>query len=164
MNDNNPFAPPASIVEDIKGLSSQRSSGFRLSVSLLWRVLIVQTAIGMPTVALLSFADLANTATLIKFKPSLIFIVISVGLAASLALTSKGALFLPWGARLNLSSLVWRWLTWLFSGLYLALAIANLGVAYSASVETWVVYKAFFPLLAITALCIAAPRALPTEA
>ena len=164
MNDNNPFAPPASHVEDIKGVNLQRSSGFRLSASLLWRVLIVQTALGMPAVALLSFADLANTATLIKLKPSLIFVVISVGLAASLALTSRGALFFPWGVRLNLSNVVWRWLTRLFSGLYLALAIANLGVAYSASVETWVVYKLFFPLLAITALCIAAPRALPAAA
>jgi intracellular septation protein A len=164
MNDNNPVTPPVLHIEDIKSVSPQRSSGLRLSASLFWRVLLVQIALGMSVSVPLSFTDLANTVTLIKLKHSLIFVVISFGLAASLALTSRGAVFFLWGVRLNLSSVVWRWLTWLFSGFYLALAIANLGVAYFASLETWVIYKVFFPFLAITALCIAAPRVLPAEA
>lgn len=164
MKNSNPFVPPTSHVADIKSIRSRASAGFGLSASLLWRVLIVQTVLGMPVVALLFFADLPSTATLIKLKPSLIFVVTSFGLAVSLALTSRGALFFPWGGRLNLSGPIWRRLGWLFSGLYLALALANLGVAYFAPLETWVVYKLFFPLLAIVALCIAAPRALPAEA
>lgn len=164
MNNSNPFAPPTSHVEDIKSVGSRASSGFRLSASLLWRVLIVQTILGMPVLALLSFAGGPSTETLIKLKPSLIFVVISFGMAVSLALTSRGILFFPWGDRLNLSSAVWRRLGWLFSSLYLALALSNLGVAYFAPLDAWAVYKLFFPLSAIVALCIAASRALPAEA
>jgi intracellular septation protein len=161
MTQHNPFAPPASFVADISESPFRVDYGLKLGGSILWRVLILQTLLGMPFVVLLSLLELPLDAPLIKLKPSFIYATVALVMAAAMLVWRPGALSMIWGGRMRLTAPAWRSLGWLLLSLYVLLAVANVVVAFSAPVELWVQYKSFGPLCVIIVFCMVVPRLLP---
>jgi len=162
METHNRYSPPASDVADAARQPASRSIyGFGLSASLFWRIFVLQAVVGMPAVVLLRGSSLAATSIGNQLLPSLVYSVMVAFMAASLLVFRPGLLFLVWGNRLNLGVRSWRVLGWGYCGLFLALAILNAAVAITASVETWVTFKAFGPLIGAVGFCLVTPRVLP---
>ena len=158
---HNPFAPPTSRVDDIAELPLREDYGFKLSGSLLWRVLILQTLLAMPLVGLLVLLEWPSNVSLIKLKPSLIYAAVALQMAVAMLAWSHGALFKIWGKRVRLPVPAWRRLSWLLLIFYIVLAVVNVAIAFFTSTAVWVQYKAFGPLLGVIAFCVVAPRLLP---
>ena len=160
MTEGNRYAPPGSPVADINTAenSVRDDYGLKLSASLFWRVLVLQTVLAMPVVIWFAMSDLGESATLLKLKPSLIYIILVAAVGSSLLVFRPGLLFLVWGSRLNLSTSNWRRFSWSYCGLYLVLAITNAVVAVVAPVALWMQFKIFAGFFGVIALCLVAPR------
>ena len=161
MTQHNPFAPPASSVDDIIEPSFRDDYGLKLSGSLAWRVLVLQTLLGMALVGFLTLLELPLDAALIKLKPSFVYAAMALLMAIATMVWRPGALSLIWGGRMRLPVPAWRRLGWLLLSLYPMLAVANVVFAFSAPLEVWLQYKVFGPLCAIIVFCIGVPRFLP---
>lgn len=91
--------------------------------------------------------------TFIKIKPTLVYALFALILAAGLAL--RRTFLKPLlGAMLALTDTGWRKLTWRWAGFFLVLAILNELLWRNVSTDTWVAFKTFgfLPLTIVFAL------------
>lgn len=158
MTDNNPYAPPKSHVADIAVGPTQPTHGFKLGASLFWRVLVLQTLVGMPLVLWMSVSDFGQELRLVTLKPTIVYTLLAGTMAASLQIFRPGLLYFIWGHRLDLLPSEWRRFSWAYCCVYLALAVANVAIALLAPMAAWVQFKLFVPLPSILALCLIFPR------
>jgi intracellular septation protein len=91
--------------------------------------------------------------TFIKLKPTIVYTLFAVVLAAGLLLR-KPLLELLFGPALMLTEEGWRKLTWRWTWFFVAMAIVNEVVWRNFSTDTWVSFKAlgFLPLTVLFAL------------
>jgi intracellular septation protein A len=123
----------------------------KLALSMYWRVLVVQVALAVVFLSLLSVTGLMSNDTFIKLKPTALFGAMAAIFIGSLASINNGLLHVVWGARLNQSPKFWRRFTVALATLLLVLSVANLFAAYSLSTENWVQYKTFVPAATLIA-------------
>ncbi len=161
MSKQNPYAPPTANVEDILETGLRTDYGLKLSASLYWRVLVLQTVIVVPVAIMITFFDLGEGTAFLLLKPTLFFVVAATVIASSTRVFRPGLLFLVWGHRLRLQPSGWSRLSWSLFGFYLLLGVANICVAIAAPLAVWVQYKTYAPFLATIAFCAVAPRFLP---
>lgn len=91
--------------------------------------------------------------TFIKLKPTIVYTLFAVVLAAGLLLR-KPLLELLFGPALTLTEEGWRKLTWRWTAFFIAMAIVNEFVWRNFSTDAWVSFKAFgfLPLTVLFAL------------
>lgn len=126
---------------------------FSLSLSLLWRTVVVYLLLAVPTLLVLFLLslvgldprpnDIQAAATYIKAKPTLIYVAFAAALAISERWLHINLHRLLWGSRLQLTKNAWRTVAIWLSLLLLAMAGLNAAVAALASVDAWVTYKLF---------------------
>jgi intracellular septation protein len=81
--------------------------------------------------------------TFIKWKPSVLYWAMSVGLWASQAFFGKNVLHSLVGEQLELPPAVWQRLNFAWIAFFALMGVANLYVAYSFSTSTWASFKVF---------------------
>ncbi|KRC00562.1 hypothetical protein ASE26_22860 [Duganella sp. Root198D2] len=57
-----------------------------------------------------------------------------------------------------MAAFFWRRFNWLLVAYYIAMAIGNMILVFTASVEAWLQFKLYVPLISLLALCLFAPR------
>ena len=115
-----------------------------LFLSLLWRTFVAYLLVAL--VLAIGFKGLnidLSSHTLIKLKPTFAyiiyaFILITIQLGAGVNIIQLIA-----GKKLSLSRSAWRRYAFELSFLFIALAITNAIVAFTAPVESWITYKLF---------------------
>lgn len=129
-----------------------------LSLSLLWRTIVIYLVLAIPTLLVLFLLNLAGfdptpndlsaAAAYIKAKPTLIYLAFAAVLVASHYWIRINLHRLLWGQRLKLTANAWGALAIWLAGLFVGLAGMNAVVAFLASTDAWVTYK-FFGALSI---------------
>src|SRR4051812_18271672 len=112
MTNTNPYAPPAANVEDIVETGLRSDYGFKLSASLYWRILVLQTVIMVAVTLVITFFEFGDSTAFLMLKPSLFFVVAGIVIASSMRVFRPGILFLIWGHRLHLLPSGWSRLSW----------------------------------------------------
>jgi intracellular septation protein len=120
-------------------------------------VLVVQLLSSLATVVLLRNIATIEDVISIKYKPSVLYVVFAVILAASIYFSKNGLLYIVWGKRLEFSVGFWRLFTLSFACLMLALSLLNVVVANVVSLEIWLFYKSIAPLFTEIVFCFAFP-------
>ena len=124
-----------------------------LFVALLWRTVAVYLVLALALLICLAglFAlgvdvpprKLAGSVAFIKLKPTLAYIAFALVLLASEFGLRVNVVRLIAGKRLGLAPSTWRQYLIELSFLLLALAVLNVFVAFTTSVEVWINYKLF---------------------
>jgi intracellular septation protein len=96
-------------------------------------------------------------AIFVQYKPSVLYFVLAAVLVASTFFSANGLLHLVWGRRLQFSPRFWRNFTIAFACLMLVLAIVNIIVANIVTLESWLKYKSFVPLVSEIVFCCVLP-------
>ena len=81
--------------------------------------------------------------TFIKWKPTVLYAAFALALVLTPMLTGRQPMKALMGSQLQLPDPVWRQLTLLWMAFFLLMAILNLVVAYSFSLDVWVNFKLF---------------------
>jgi intracellular septation protein len=81
--------------------------------------------------------------TFIKWKPTVLYAAFALALVLTPMLTGRQPMKALMGSQLQLPDPVWRQLTLLWMVFFLLMAILNLVVAYSFSLDVWVNFKLF---------------------
>ncbi len=122
---------------------------FALSLSLLWRTVVVYLLLALPIV-FLGFAGIdlqpveqQSAVIYIKAKPSFAFVAFAVVIFLSDRVLNINFYRALWGRKLKLLPTAWFEVTKGTACLFLVLATMNALVAATASVETWITYKLF---------------------
>jgi intracellular septation protein len=103
---------------------------------MLWASLGIIVVFGGATLAL-------QDETFIKWKPTILYWLFAVVLAASELGFGRNLIRALLGEQLQLPDPVWRRLNWLWTGFFAFMGAANLFVAYTFSTDTWVNFKLF---------------------
>jgi intracellular septation protein len=101
-----------------------------------WLSLVLIIAFGGMT---LLFRD----ETFIKWKPTVLYAAFALALVLTPMLTGRQPMKALMGSQLQLPDPVWRQLTLLWMAFFILMAILNLVVAYSFSLDVWVNFKLF---------------------
>lgn len=101
-----------------------------------WLSLVLIIAFGGMT---LFFRD----ETFIKWKPTVLYAAFALALVLTPVLTGRQPMKALMGSQLQLPDPVWRQLTLLWMAFFIVMAILNLVVAYSFSLDVWVNFKLF---------------------
>jgi intracellular septation protein len=81
--------------------------------------------------------------TFIKWKPSVLYWAMGVGLWASQALFGKNILQSIVGTQLQLPAMIWQRLNFAWIAFFALMGLSNLYVAYRFSTSTWASFKVF---------------------
>jgi intracellular septation protein len=81
--------------------------------------------------------------TFIKWKPTVLYAAFALALVLTPMLTGRQPMKALMGSQLQLPDPVWRQLTLLWMAFFILMAILNLVVAYSFSLDVWVNFKLF---------------------
>lgn len=136
----------------------------KIGLSLFWRALVVQLTLALVTVVVMHMVAPIEEAMFIQYKPSVLYVVLAVALAASTVFSENGLLHFVWGRRLQFPPRFWRKFTIAFACFFLILATVNILVANMVTLESWLQYKNFFPLISEIIFCCAAPVLVNPEA
>lgn len=112
-----------------------RLSGRRVP-PMLWISLVIVAVLGALTVWF-------HSETFIKWKPTAVYAVLALVLAASPRLAGKNLIESALGAQIALPPPVWATLNRAWASFFVLLAVLNIAVAYSVSTQTWVNIKVF---------------------
>ncbi len=86
---------------------------------------------------------LAHSETFIKWKPTVLYWLMGLALAAGQLLFNRNFLKSLMGAQLALPDPAWRTMTWSWTGFFAVMGALNLWVAYTFDTDTWVSFKLF---------------------
>ena len=86
---------------------------------------------------------LAHSDTFIKWKPTVLYWLMSGALVAGMAIFRKNLLKSLMGAQMVLPDAAWRVMNWSWAAFFAAMGVVNLWVAFSFDTETWVNFKLF---------------------
>jgi|GEM_PF-6020983 intracellular septation protein A len=130
------------------------------SLSVLWRVMVLQIVFVLITILLLKSTPLMTDVNLIQWKAP--FIYFSFGLVLFLFQTmgNRSLVKLIYGANLNLSDAIWRRLTYCVIAYCAVVACADVVVARFASFDTWNQFKTLAPIITLIGLAISIPLVL----
>ena len=105
---------------------------------MLWASLAIITVFGGLTLVL-------HDETFIKWKPTILYWTLALGLAGSSLFFSKNLIRALLGDQVTLPEDVWRKLNWSWIGFFTFMGFANLAVAFlmGFSTDTWVNFKLF---------------------
>jgi len=81
--------------------------------------------------------------TFIKWKPTVLYAAFALALLLTPVLTGKQPMKALMGSQLTLPESVWRQLNWMWLVFFVVMGLANLFVAYTFSLDTWVNFKLF---------------------
>jgi len=81
--------------------------------------------------------------TFIKWKPTVLYAAFALALLLTPLLTGKQPMKALMGSQLTLPESVWRQLNWMWLVFFVVMGLANLFVAYTFSLDTWVNFKLF---------------------
>lgn len=79
----------------------------------------------------------------IKVKPSVLYVVFALALAASAFIGRKTLVQRALESQITVPALIWRRVTFMATGFFLLMAVLNLAVAFSFSETVWVNFKLF---------------------
>ncbi|MRW92276.1 hypothetical protein GJ699_19970 [Duganella sp. FT80W] len=151
MSIENPSNPTITnsteVLSDASGLNRRW-----LGVSLFWRIFLLQILVAIPVVRLMPIGD-----EFIRLKPSAMYFAMVFVLVFSALVAKPCALFFLWGARLGLTITSWRWINWLLVGYYVAMAVGNIILVFTTSIEAWIQIKSCVPIASLIAVCLLAP-------
>lgn len=123
-----------------------------LGASLFWRIFLLQVIVAIPVALLMPVSD-----EYIRLKPSVIYFAMVFVLVIASLVSKQGILYQLCGVRLGLAAASWRRFNWLLVAYYVAMAIGNMILIFTTSVETWVQIKFYVPIISLVALCFLAP-------
>lgn len=136
----------------------------KLAWSVFWRVMIFQFVLSfIITIASIRMSWFSDP-TMFFLKPSIIWIIGAVALLVAQVTMPNGLLYLMGGRNLVQPSQFWRGLGFTLSGLWLALALLNIGMAKLVSFELWMTLKAFAPFVILLIYVLVVPARLSTRA
>jgi len=130
----------------------------KLGLSLLWRVIALQLAFTIIFFVLLKNTELMSNPEFMQLKPSVLTAGYGLFLLMTTFILKNGLVYVVLGHRLNKNRIFWKKFTLALSVLYLLISILNFAVANAASVEFWLQYKTFGPLVLLLFFCVTAPR------
>jgi len=104
--------------------------------NLLWATLAVIVVFGGATLVL-------QDETFIKWKPTILYWLFAVALAASELAFGRNLIRTLLGEQLQLPDHAWRKLNWSWIAFFALMGAANLYVAYTFSTDAWVNFKLF---------------------
>lgn len=79
--------------------------------------------------------------TFIKWKPTILYWLFAVALAASQLIWRRNLLKTMLGGQLSIDEAIWQRLSWLWCGFFAAMGVINLAVAFTVSTAAWVNFK-----------------------
>jgi len=79
----------------------------------------------------------------IKWKPTVLYLLFTVGLLVTQPLFGKNPMRAVMGSQITLRDPVWVWLNYAWAGFFALLAGVNIVVAQNFSTDTWVNFKLF---------------------
>jgi intracellular septation protein len=103
---------------------------------MMWVTLVIIVVFGGATLAL-------HDETFIKWKPTVLYWLFAVALAAAELAFRKNLIRAALGEQLSLPDRVWARLNWSWAGFFALMGAANLYVAFNFSTDTWVNFKLF---------------------
>lgn len=86
---------------------------------------------------------LAHSETFIKWKPTVLYLLMGGALAIGQVFFRKNLLKSLMGAQMELPDAAWRVMNWSWTGFFVFMAALNLWVAYTFDTDTWVNFKLF---------------------
>ena len=86
---------------------------------------------------------LLHNETFIKWKPTVLYLLMGLALAGAQLLFKRNLLKLLMGEQIALPEPVWIRLNWMWVGFFMFMAALNLVVAYQFSTDIWVNFKLF---------------------
>jgi intracellular septation protein len=104
--------------------------------TMMWVTLVIIVVFGGATLAL-------HDETFIKWKPTVLYWLFAVALAAAELALRKNLIRAALGEQLSLPDRVWARLNWSWAGFFALMGAANLYVAFNFSTDTWVNFKLF---------------------
>jgi intracellular septation protein len=104
--------------------------------TMMWVTLVIIVVFGGATLAL-------HDETFIKWKPTVLYWLFAVALAAAELAFRKNLIRAALGEQLSLPDRVWARLNWSWAGFFALMGAANLYVAFNFSTDTWVNFKLF---------------------
>jgi intracellular septation protein len=81
--------------------------------------------------------------TFIKWKPTVLYGLFAAALLGAGLVTGRNPLKAIMGAQIALPDAIWQRLTYAWASFFVAMAVLNLFVAYTYSLDTWVDFKLF---------------------
>jgi intracellular septation protein A len=130
----------------------------KLSLSLLWRIVVLQLAFNLLAFILLRNTPLLLDIKFIQWKAPLIYLGFAILLLCFQAIKKQSLVYVIFGYRLKLADIFWKKLTYALAGYCLVVACADTLVALVASFETWNQFKLFAPMAAFVVLVFTFPR------
>jgi intracellular septation protein A len=127
----------------------------KTSLSLFWRVLVVQLLFSLVAVLALRYTALMSDPQYVQVKVSLLLVALAAILIAFQFFTKRSPFSLVFGKRLGMPAQFWQRVTYALASFYLALAAANFVVAQVASFGAWAVAKTVVPLPALAVFILA---------
>lgn len=152
MPTQNPYTPPSSSLSDTQSKTSPRIGAWA-GASLFWRLLVLQLIVAVPVALLIPVS-----VEFIRLKPSAIYLAMALVLSISAFFSKSGILIHVWGRRLGWEPTCWRRANWIFAACYIAMAIGNVVLIFTTSIEAWIQIKFYVPIFLLIAACLAAPR------
>jgi intracellular septation protein len=104
--------------------------------TMLWVTFVLVVGLGGATIWF-------HNPTFIKWKPSVLYWAMAIGLWASQTLFRKNLLQTLMGDKISLPPAVWLRLNWAWVGFFLSLGVLNLYIAYNMSTSAWATFKVF---------------------
>ena len=104
--------------------------------TMLWISLGLVTVMGGATIYF-------HSETFIKWKPTVLYAVMSLAFLLSPVIAGKNLLRSMLGGQIELPGFAWQRLNWAWAGFFAFMGVLNLWVAYTFSTSTWATFKAF---------------------
>jgi intracellular septation protein A len=135
-------------------------ANMKLGISLFWRVVVLQLVFTLVLLLLLKNSVLITDPSYMTVKPSIAAAAFAIFLLTLNLSLRNGPIFLLWGARLNKNHGFWKRFTFSLVGFYLLISLLNWAVAKLVSVEVWLQYKTFAPLVFLLLFMLTIPSRL----
>ncbi|WP_061533023.1 septation protein IspZ [Collimonas arenae] len=127
------------------------------SLSLLWRIVVLQMIFDLIALLLLKNTPLMLDVNLVQWKAPFIYLGFGLLLFLFQIIKNQSLVALIFGARLNLSVVVWSRLTYCVVAYCIVVACADIALAQFASFEVWNQFKLLAPLIALIVLAFLFP-------
>ena len=120
-----------------------------LSLSLLWRIVLLQLIVSMALYPCLRNTALMSDAALIPWKPTIGFLIMALALVTTQVIARFSLVRAIFGASLGLADAFWRLFSFALALYCLVLALGNLALARAVTFDMWVMYKTSIPIVAL---------------
>lgn len=132
----------------------------KLSLSILWRIVVLQLVAGLMLALCLRNSVLAIDPSLITWKPTIGFMIVAIALVVMQVAGKASLVRAVFGARLGLPDAFWRSLSFALALCYLFLALGNIAVVWAAPMQTWIAVKTFAPIVVLLVFVAVVPSRL----